>query len=145
MKPMNVEYLMMDVSILLPPTGTPLTGIDFVKRLPCGDVEKTRRVSEHRTWPLLGSCLFGPLTEQGRKVSDQVKSPPSHVTAGSRETDNTSHTLPRGGTPQSMLPSAKAGIEIPLHLAPDVGFGQAASPELWERKPGAGSVKHRGK
>ncbi|XP_059271297.1 protein CLEC16A isoform X4 [Mustela nigripes] len=43
MKPMNVEYLMMDASILLPPTGTPLTGIDFVKRLPCGDVEKTRR------------------------------------------------------------------------------------------------------
>ncbi|XP_053936198.1 protein CLEC16A isoform X1 [Cuculus canorus] len=43
MKPMNVEYLMMDASILLPPTGTPLTGIDFVKRLPCGDVERTRR------------------------------------------------------------------------------------------------------
>lgn len=40
---------MMDASILLPPTGTPLTGIDFVKRLPCGDVEKTRRVSERRT------------------------------------------------------------------------------------------------
>lgn len=37
---------MMDASILLPPTGTPLTGIDFVKRMPCGDVEKTRRVSE---------------------------------------------------------------------------------------------------
>lgn len=35
---------MMDASVLLPPTGTPLTGIDFVKRLPCGDVEKTRRV-----------------------------------------------------------------------------------------------------
>lgn len=33
----------MDASILLPPTGTPLTGIDFVKRLPCGDVERTRR------------------------------------------------------------------------------------------------------
>ncbi|XP_063171040.1 protein CLEC16A isoform X4 [Candoia aspera] len=43
LKPMNVEYLMMDASILLPPTGTPLTGIDFVKRLPCGDVERTRR------------------------------------------------------------------------------------------------------
>ena len=42
---------MMDASILLPPTGTPLTGIDFVKRLPCGDVEKTRRVSEPWTWP----------------------------------------------------------------------------------------------
>lgn len=38
---------MMDASILLPPTGTPLTGIDFVKRLPCGDVEKTRRVSKN--------------------------------------------------------------------------------------------------
>uniref|UniRef100_A0A8C4SEB2 C-type lectin domain containing 16A n=1 Tax=Erpetoichthys calabaricus TaxID=27687 RepID=A0A8C4SEB2_ERPCA len=44
-KPLNVEYLMMDASILLPPTGTPLTGIDFVKRLPCGDVERTRRVN----------------------------------------------------------------------------------------------------
>nr|XP_056722250.1 protein CLEC16A [Euleptes europaea] len=43
LKPMNVEYLMMDASILLPPTGTPLTGIDFVKRLPCGDVERTRK------------------------------------------------------------------------------------------------------
>ncbi|KAH0632055.1 hypothetical protein JD844_020109 [Phrynosoma platyrhinos] len=43
LKPMNVEYLMMDASILLPPAGTPLTGIDFVKRLPCGDVERTRR------------------------------------------------------------------------------------------------------
>ncbi|CAG02693.1 unnamed protein product, partial [Tetraodon nigroviridis] len=43
LKPLNVEYLMMDASVLLPPTGTPLTGIDFVKRLPCGDVEKTRR------------------------------------------------------------------------------------------------------
>ncbi|XP_075421469.1 protein CLEC16A isoform X6 [Ascaphus truei] len=42
-KILNVEYLMMDASILLPPTGTPLTGIDFVKRLPCGDVERTRR------------------------------------------------------------------------------------------------------
>ncbi|XP_056263893.1 protein CLEC16A [Pseudoliparis swirei] len=42
-KPLNVEYLMMDASVLLPPTGTPLTGIDFMKRLPCGDVEKTRR------------------------------------------------------------------------------------------------------
>lgn len=47
-KPLNVEYLMMDASILLPPTGTPLTGIDFVKRLPCGDVEKTRRVLSSR-------------------------------------------------------------------------------------------------
>ncbi|ESO85022.1 hypothetical protein LOTGIDRAFT_196246, partial [Lottia gigantea] len=42
-RPLNVEYLMMDASILLPPTGTPLTGIDFNKRLPCGEVERARR------------------------------------------------------------------------------------------------------
>ncbi|XP_005104406.1 protein CLEC16A [Aplysia californica] len=42
-RPMNVEYLMQDASILLPPTGTPLTGIDFNKRLPCGEVERARR------------------------------------------------------------------------------------------------------
>ena len=35
----------MDASILLPPTGTPLTGIEFNKRLPCGEVERARRVS----------------------------------------------------------------------------------------------------
>lgn len=67
MKPMNVEYLMMDASILLPPTGTPLTGIDFVKRLPCGDVEKTRRVSERWAWPLPGTRLPGPPPGQGGK------------------------------------------------------------------------------
>ncbi|XP_033631223.1 protein CLEC16A-like [Asterias rubens] len=42
-RPLNVEYLMMDESILLPPTGTPLTGIDFIKRLPSGELERTRR------------------------------------------------------------------------------------------------------
>ncbi|KAL4240827.1 Protein CL16A [Mactra antiquata] len=42
-RPLNVEYLTMDASILLPPTGTPLTGIDFNKRLPCGEVERARR------------------------------------------------------------------------------------------------------
>uniref|UniRef100_A0A2C9JQK0 Uncharacterized protein n=1 Tax=Biomphalaria glabrata TaxID=6526 RepID=A0A2C9JQK0_BIOGL len=42
-RPLNVEYLMQDASILLPPTGTPLTGIDFNKRLPCGEVERARR------------------------------------------------------------------------------------------------------
>ncbi|XP_070580658.1 protein CLEC16A-like isoform X2 [Ptychodera flava] len=43
MRPLNVEFLMMDASILLPPTGTPLTGIEFAKRLPSGDLERTRR------------------------------------------------------------------------------------------------------
>ncbi|ESO05726.1 hypothetical protein HELRODRAFT_191365 [Helobdella robusta] len=41
--PLNVDHLMMDACILLPPIGTPLTGIDFCKRLPCGEVERARR------------------------------------------------------------------------------------------------------
>ncbi|CAG9824726.1 unnamed protein product [Phaedon cochleariae] len=40
---LNVEWLCMDSAILLPPTGTPMTGIDFIKRLPCGEVERARR------------------------------------------------------------------------------------------------------
>lgn len=40
---LNVEYLCMDATILLPPTRTPMTGIDLTRRLPCGDVEKARR------------------------------------------------------------------------------------------------------
>lgn len=40
---LNVEFLCMDATILLPPTGTPLTGIGFTRRLPCGEVEKARR------------------------------------------------------------------------------------------------------
>ncbi|CAB4066390.1 CLEC16A [Lepeophtheirus salmonis] len=42
-KPSKMENLMSDVSLLLPPTSTPLTGIDFGKRLSCGEVEKTKR------------------------------------------------------------------------------------------------------
>ncbi|XP_071535234.1 protein CLEC16A homolog isoform X2 [Panulirus ornatus] len=42
-KPLNVEFLLQDASVLLPPAGTPLTGIDFNKRLPCGEVERARR------------------------------------------------------------------------------------------------------
>jgi protein CLEC16A len=34
----KVEYLLQDSSVLLPPTGTPMTGIEFTKRLPCGEV-----------------------------------------------------------------------------------------------------------
>merc|ERR1719220_2283304 len=42
-KNLNFEFIMSDASLLLPPTGTPLTGIDFRKRLPCGEVEKARK------------------------------------------------------------------------------------------------------
>jgi protein CLEC16A len=34
--------MMMDPTMLLPPTNTPLTGIDFTRRLPCGEHEKAR-------------------------------------------------------------------------------------------------------
>ena len=42
-KATRIDYVMSDASLLLPPTGTPLTGIDFTKRLACGEVERARR------------------------------------------------------------------------------------------------------
>ncbi|XP_065579225.1 protein CLEC16A-like isoform X3 [Artemia franciscana] len=42
-KPLNISYLTMDASVLLPPIGTPMSGVEFPKRLPCGDVERARR------------------------------------------------------------------------------------------------------
>ena len=30
--------------MLLPPTDTPLTGIEFTRRLPCGETERARKV-----------------------------------------------------------------------------------------------------
>lgn len=51
-KPLNVERLMMDASLLLPVTATPLTGIEFSKRLACGEVEHTQRVSKSFSWQI---------------------------------------------------------------------------------------------
>ncbi len=42
-KATRLDFVMSDASLLLPPTGTPLTGIDFTRRLPCGEVERARR------------------------------------------------------------------------------------------------------
>ena len=42
-RPTNVEYTMSDASLLLPPTGTPLSGIEFGKRHPCGEVERAKK------------------------------------------------------------------------------------------------------
>ena len=39
---LRMEFVLCDASLLLPPTGTPLTGIEFSKRLPCGEVERAR-------------------------------------------------------------------------------------------------------
>ncbi|XP_037093769.1 protein CLEC16A homolog [Pollicipes pollicipes] len=41
-RPINVEYLMMDERLLLPPAGTPMSGVEFSRRLPCGEVERAR-------------------------------------------------------------------------------------------------------
>ncbi|KAF0312325.1 Protein CLEC16A [Amphibalanus amphitrite] len=41
-RPINVEYLMMDDRLLLPPAGTPMSGVEFSRRLPCGEVERAR-------------------------------------------------------------------------------------------------------
>lgn len=37
-RPLKVAWLMMDSNLLLQPTNTPMTGVEFSKRLPCGEV-----------------------------------------------------------------------------------------------------------
>lgn len=39
----TTEEVSREAAVLLPPTATPLTGIDFKLRLPCGEVERARR------------------------------------------------------------------------------------------------------
>ncbi|VVC45429.1 Uncharacterised protein family FPL [Cinara cedri] len=39
---LNVQRLLSDSTLLLPPAHSPMTGIPLSKRLPCGDVERTR-------------------------------------------------------------------------------------------------------
>jgi len=70
-RPINVEFVMSDASLLLPPTGTPLTGIDFRKRLPCGEVERARKAI--RTFFLLRQLS---LSLQGLKETCLPLSPP---------------------------------------------------------------------
>ena len=41
---MNIERWLKDTSLLYPPTTTPLSGVEFIMRLPSGDIERTRRV-----------------------------------------------------------------------------------------------------
>jgi protein CLEC16A len=39
----RVQFLLQEGSMLLPPTDTPLTGIEFTRRLPCGETERARK------------------------------------------------------------------------------------------------------
>ncbi|UJR15268.1 hypothetical protein I4U23_002222 [Adineta vaga] len=43
LNPVRTEYLLKDSCMLLPTTTTPLSGVEFMKRLPSGDIERTRR------------------------------------------------------------------------------------------------------
>lgn len=43
--PIRIEYLLKDSCMIFPPTTTPLSGVEFIKRLPSGDIERARRVS----------------------------------------------------------------------------------------------------
>ncbi|CAF4811837.1 unnamed protein product, partial [Rotaria sp. Silwood2] len=44
LNPMRIEYLLKDSCMLFQPTTTPLSGVEFIKRLPSGDIERARRV-----------------------------------------------------------------------------------------------------
>ena len=52
----HVQYLLQEGSMLLPPTDTPLTGIEFTRRLPCGETERARKV-----YIMTSSCPEEPI------------------------------------------------------------------------------------
>lgn len=60
-RPLNVEWLMMDSNILLPPTGTPMTGIEFSKRLPCGEVSTTSERNVYMEFCVIFFFIFNKL------------------------------------------------------------------------------------
>ena len=46
LNPIRLEHLLKDSCMLYPPTTTPLSGVEFIKRLPSGDIERARRVRD---------------------------------------------------------------------------------------------------
>lgn len=48
LNPVRIEYLLKDACMLYVPTTTPLSGVEFIKRLPSGDIERARRVRRKR-------------------------------------------------------------------------------------------------
>ncbi|KAF2361458.1 hypothetical protein FHG87_007787 [Trinorchestia longiramus] len=63
---LRVEYLLQDSNILLPPTATPLTGIQLNKRRPCGEVERARRAM--RVFFLVRSACLAVRGEQDTQL-----------------------------------------------------------------------------
>ncbi|CAF3603438.1 unnamed protein product [Rotaria socialis] len=43
LNPLRIEHLLKDSCMLFPPSTTPLSGVEFIKRLPSGDIERARR------------------------------------------------------------------------------------------------------
>ncbi len=48
LNPIRLEYLLKDACMLYRPTTTPLSGVEFIKRLPSGDIERARRVRKRK-------------------------------------------------------------------------------------------------
>lgn len=69
-RPLNVEWLMMDSNILLPPTGTPMTGIEFTKRLPCGEVStrKEKYIFSNKIQYIMLKCANYLQVERARRA-----------------------------------------------------------------------------
>lgn len=44
LNPIPLEYLLKDAFMLYPPTTAQLNGVEFIKRLPSGDIERARKV-----------------------------------------------------------------------------------------------------
>ena len=55
LNPIRLEYILEDSCMLYPPTTTPLSGVEFAKRLPSGDIERARRVRKSGRWNRPGS------------------------------------------------------------------------------------------
>ena len=57
-RPTRLDYVMSDAALLLPPAATPLTGIDFAKRLPCGEVRSPRYLMFNSIHLLFAFCVL---------------------------------------------------------------------------------------
>ncbi|CAF4616566.1 unnamed protein product, partial [Rotaria magnacalcarata] len=40
LNPLRIEHFLKDSCMLFPPSTTPLSGVEFIKRLPSGDIER---------------------------------------------------------------------------------------------------------
>ena len=93
----KLDYLVMDGFMLLPPLDTPTTGIDFTKRLPNGDTERTRKAMRvflaihnihHDLYKLEESDLPFSQSEYSARVGESVDLNNYHLFACKGISDN---------------------------------------------------------